>query len=103
MLPCADEIYIGVASLIEEKIILNNNKLYIILNILISCPGLRSRTLNKAIYIQRRLAWSLRKDDTQNRREQTTFLPTITLNETVWCSSFLPHGHVNNSSCEESM
>ena len=43
-----------------------------------NCPGLRPRTLNKAIYIQRRLAWSLCKDDTQNRREQTTFLTTFT-------------------------
>jgi hypothetical protein len=32
------------------------------------------RTLNKRLYIQRRLAWSLNKNDTHNRREANLFL-----------------------------
>ena len=35
--------------------------------------SLRAATLNKRLNIQRRLAWSLCKDDTQNRREAKPF------------------------------
>jgi hypothetical protein len=35
------------------------------------------RTLNKRLYIQRRLAWSLNKNDTHNRREANLFLRVI--------------------------
>jgi hypothetical protein len=31
-------------------------------------------TLNKRLYIQRRLAWALNKNDTHNRREANLFL-----------------------------
>ncbi|EJK54067.1 hypothetical protein THAOC_26380 [Thalassiosira oceanica] len=37
-------------------------------------PILRDVALNKRFNIQRRLAWSLCKDDTHNRREAKTFL-----------------------------
>ena len=36
-------------------------------------PGFRPRALNKRFNIQRRLAWSLCKDDTHNRREAPLF------------------------------
>ena len=40
--------------------------------------GLRVATLNKRLNIQRRLAWSLCKDDTHNRREATPFFSPVT-------------------------
>ena len=39
--------------------------------------SLRAVTLNKRLNIQRRLAWSLCKDDTHNRREAKPFFSTI--------------------------
>ena len=38
---------------------------------------LRPVTLNKRLNIQRRLAWSLCKDDTHNRRERSTFFAVL--------------------------
>ena len=42
-------------------------------------PGLHGRALNKRLYIQRRLAWSLSKNDTHNRREAKLFLVNLGL------------------------
>ena len=41
--------------------------------------SLRAATLNKRLNIQRRLAWSLCKDDTQNRREAKPFFSPLTV------------------------
>ena len=41
--------------------------------------SLRAATLNKRLNIQRRLAWSLCKDDTHNRREANPFFLHLTL------------------------
>jgi len=48
--------------------------LYIPANVPNSCSELRFRSLNKRLTIQRRLAWSLSKNDTHNRREANLFL-----------------------------
>jgi hypothetical protein len=42
--------------------------------------SLRAATLNKRLNIQRRLAWSLCKDDTHNRREANPFFSRLTMN-----------------------
>lgn len=48
-------------------------KLYIFLYLRLLLPYLRVVASNKRYNIQRRLAWSLCKDDTHNRREAKTF------------------------------
>lgn len=58
------------------SIILHYN--IIIVEIWSSCVLASARTSNKRFKIQRRLAWSLCKDDTQNRREAILFfLPCV--------------------------
>ena len=49
-------------------------KLYIFLYLRLLLPYLRVVASNKRYNIQRRLAWSLCKDDTHNRREAKPFL-----------------------------
>ena len=54
-----------------------------------SGPRFRPWALNKRLNIQRRLAWSLCKDDTHNRREATPFLPFLaTPNNFYVCSNY---------------
>ena len=59
-------------------------KLYIFLYLRLLVPYLRVVASNKRLNIQRRLAWSLCKDDTHDRREAKpffVFLPPCTI---VW-------------------
>ena len=49
-----------------------------------SSSGLRVATLNKRLNIQRRLAWSLCKDDTHNRREAKPFFSLLTSRSQVY-------------------
>ena len=51
--------------------------------------SLRAATLNKRLNIQRRLAWSLCKDDTQNRREAKPFFSLLAMWIIFLCVSCL--------------